>query len=98
MGRPVDSLDPTPGPWSTLPCSAGGLIVVRGTRETTAQHMMQVVPAADAFLVSAAPDMKKALLIAQEFIRNQAQPMTGEADLVLVQIAVALRKANGGDK
>ena len=45
----------TPGPWTVLPTSSGGLLVVR------LEQSLQVFPVADAHLMAAAPDLLTAL-------------------------------------
>jgi hypothetical protein len=48
----------TPGPWTTEPCSNGGLILRRGGGlEEHRQPFLQVLPEADARLIAAAPEM-----------------------------------------
>ena len=42
----------TPGPWTTQPCSSGGLVVSRGDVQN-----LQIVPVEDARLIAAAPDL-----------------------------------------
>jgi len=52
----------TPGSWSSVPCSHGGRLLLRGGPETRhPQPSLQIVPGEDAVLMAAAPDMLAAL-------------------------------------
>lgn len=50
--------DYTKGDWTTQPCPNGGRLLVRSNSD---QPSLQIVPEADAHLISAAPDMYEAL-------------------------------------
>lgn len=53
----------TEGPYRTQPCSAGGVLVIRGDYGNHPQSHLQVVPAADGELFAAAPSL---LALAEE--------------------------------
>ena len=45
----------TPGVWHTRPCSAGGVLLVRGDMLAHPQHMLQVVPEVDGRAMAGVP-------------------------------------------
>ena len=54
----------TPGPWTVQPCSHGGMLLRRGDqlgRGIHVQSSIQILPEADARLMSASPDLLAAL-------------------------------------
>lgn len=65
----------TPGPWRTLPCPHGGLIVVRGAAGGHMQSHVQIVPEADARLFAAAPELLEACKDVLNFLNVNREPM-----------------------
>jgi hypothetical protein len=63
----------TPGPWTVVPCSYGGMLLQRGEKELRNRHpqgSLQIVPEADAQLMAASPDLLEALKHAVAIIRK----------------------------
>ena len=52
----------TPAPWSVQECPSGGMVLLRTLKDNRhPQSHLQIVPASDAILMSAAPDLLEAL-------------------------------------
>jgi hypothetical protein len=84
----------TPAPWTTAPCSHGGLILRRGSGLTDhEQPFLQIMPEADALLIAAAPDLLSAAkaLLGGGFDREDSE----RADAFFEMLAQAVAKAEG---
>lgn len=83
--------------WTTLFSPNGGAILIRGDANHP-QHMLQILPAEDARLMSAAPEMRNAILELLEMIdaRPDIRALLGPKEIARYDYArIALRKAWG---
>jgi hypothetical protein len=55
----------TPGPWKLQNCSHGGKILIRESSDSAyhQQGYLQIIPAADAYLMAAAPELYRELAL-----------------------------------
>lgn len=80
----------TPGPWTTTPCSSGGLVVNRGDSFT---NSFQIYPEADARLIAAAPELLEAL---KAFVKAwDKSHQLEKTDVAFRMARAAIRKAEG---
>lgn len=103
-------MEHTKGPWKLMPCSNGGMLLIRGDEkapvsERHIQSHIQILPVADAYLIAAAPDLLFALKVAlwrlkaaRDFPPSGVEPGKDLLEAI-ARAENAIKRANGeGEK
>ena len=85
----------TPGPWEVVPCSNGGMLLVRGQYGQHQQSHLQILPEADARLIASAPEMLGALEEVCGYLSDISSGDAPEGYEIYSRCMSAIRKARG---